>query len=94
MLHNSEGQMIFCDKNDQSQVYNFDMERGKIIEQFTSNADKALSALRHITNAQKNGQTTGNQTFVGLNDRAIFTLDTRIDKKEKVAQSKIYKTNP
>jgi superfamily II DNA or RNA helicase len=32
MLHNSEGQMIFCDKNDQSQVYNFDMERGKIIE--------------------------------------------------------------
>ena len=85
MLHNSEGQMIFCDKNDPSQLYNFDMERGKIVEQFTSHSDKTLSSLRHITNARKNGQTTGEATFVGLNDRAIFTLDTRLDKKEKAA---------
>lgn len=30
--------MIFCDDFNRSQLYNFDMEAGKIIEQFT--ADK------------------------------------------------------
>jgi hypothetical protein len=29
-----------------------------------------------------------------VNERAIFTFDPRINKKEKAAQSKIYKTNP
>jgi hypothetical protein len=29
-----------------------------------------------------------------LNERAIYTLDPRINKKHKVAQEKVYKTNP
>lgn len=50
--------------------------------------------MRHITNKVKNGQASTESTFVGINDRAIYTLDPRINKKEKVAESKVYKTNP
>lgn len=37
MLHHNESQMIFSDKADQSQLYAFDLEQGKIVEQFTAN---------------------------------------------------------
>ena len=50
--------------------------------------------MRHLANRAKNGQASTENTFVGINERAIFTLDPRINKKEKVAQSKLYKTNP
>lgn len=34
MLHNSEGQMIFLDDNDKSKMYTFDLEGGKIVDEF------------------------------------------------------------
>jgi len=34
MLHNSEGQMIFVDDNDKSKIYTFDLEGGKIVDEF------------------------------------------------------------
>jgi hypothetical protein len=50
--------------------------------------------LRHITNNIKNGQTNDENTFVGVNERAIYTIDTRLNTAFKKAQEKIYKTNP
>ena len=50
--------------------------------------------MRHITNVVKNGQSDSHDTFVGINDKAIFTLDPRIGKKDKMATEKTYKTNP
>jgi len=94
MLHHNESQMIFCDSHDQSKMFNFDMERGKIVEEFTADKEKNISSMRHITNKFKNAQSTTEDTFVGINERAIYTLDTRINKKEKMAESKVYKTNP
>ena len=94
MLHHNESQMIFCDSHDQSKMFNFDMERGKIVEEFVADSQKEISSMRHITNKFKNAQSTSEQTFVGINDRAIFTIDPRINKKEKAAESKVYKTNP
>lgn len=50
--------------------------------------------MRHITNNVKNGQTSADSTFVGVNERAIFTIDTRLNTALKKAQEKLYKTNP
>lgn len=77
--------MIFTDKNDPSQIFNFDMEKGKIIEQFTADKSIDTNRLRHLCNKWKNGQSSTESTFVGVNDRAIFTIDPRINKKEKAA---------
>ena len=97
ILHNGEGQMIFNDAKDPSQLFNFDLEKGKIIEQFTTTDEKSkfdTASIRHLTNKFKNGQSSGESTFVGINERAIYTLDPRINKKQKMAQEKVYKTNP
>lgn len=34
MLHNSEGQMIFLDENERSRMYTYDLEHGKIVDEF------------------------------------------------------------
>lgn len=34
MLHNSEGQMIFLDEKEKNKVYTFDLEHGKIVDEF------------------------------------------------------------
>lgn len=93
MLHNSESQMIFCDEHDPSQMYNFDMEAGKIVESFVADNDKKYSAIKHLTNKFKNGQTSAESTFVGINDNAIYTIDPRLNSKEKAAVSKTYKSD-
>jgi len=41
ILHNGESQLIFTDKNDSSQIFNFDLEAGKIVEQYQ--ADKSAN---------------------------------------------------
>ena len=85
---------MFTDSNDPSKIFNFDLEAGKIVEEFTSSADQKVNELNHITNKIKNGQSTSENTFVAVSDKAIFTIDPRINKKQKNAEEKIYKTNP
>ena len=94
MLHQTDNNLIFSDKKDLSQLYNFDLQVGKIVEQFQATNDKQFQKMRHLTNVVKNGQSDSHDTFVGIADKAIFTLDPRIGKKEKMAAEKTYKTNP
>ena len=72
-------------------MINFDIETGKIVEEFTA-AKKGN--ITHITNKVKNGQASTEETFVAIGNNAIYTIDPRIGKKEKAAESKVYKTNP
>ena len=77
--------MIFCDKADQTQMFNFDMEAGKIVETFKAAKDDKVNDMKHLTNKFKNGQSTTENTFVGVSEKAIFTLDPRINGSVKCA---------
>ena len=94
MLHNSENRLIFSDANDESQLFDYDLETGKVVEQFQANDDKQFTKLNHLSSTVRNGQTDGTAELIGIGDRAIYTLDTRINSKIKKAQEKLYKTNP
>lgn len=61
------------------------MEHGKIVEQFQADKDQKQSQLRHITNKIKNGQSGSEDVFVGVGERSIYTIDPRINKKDKMA---------
>ena len=37
ILHKGESNMLFTDENDTSQIFNYDLEYGKIVEQFNAN---------------------------------------------------------
>lgn len=94
MLHDSENRLIFSDAHDTSQIFNFDLETGKVVEQFQAAEDEQYSKLNHLTSTIRNGQTSTEPLLVGVGDRSIFTMDTRLNTKIKKAQEKLYKTNP
>lgn len=94
MLHNGEGSLVFCNERDKSQMFNFDLEAGKIVEQFSAEKQTSLAEMKQLTSRVKNGQVNADGTFVGISERGIYTLDPRINKKQKAAASKVYKTNP
>lgn len=94
MLHNGESQLIFTDSRNNNKITLFDLNKGQIVETFQASKDKSLDEIRHLTSKVKNGQRDAESTFVGINDRAIFTIDPRLDKQERAAVSKVYKTNP
>lgn len=84
--------MIFLDDNDKSKMYTFDLEGGKIVDEFQ--ADKSGSDMSQLTSQFKNSQTSSQQTFYGINKKNIFTLDPRVSKQLKAVVEKSYKTNP
>lgn len=75
--------MIFTDEKDPSQIYDLDIESGKIVESYTASNNKDLAALRHITNSSKNAQINQEKTLVGVSQKAVFTLDPRVNSKVK-----------
>lgn len=54
MLHDQESRLIFTDENDTSQLYNFDLETGKIVENFQAQDSSDFSKMRHIASTRKN----------------------------------------
>jgi hypothetical protein len=47
-----------------------------------------------ITHERKFDQMTDNPILHGVNKNTLFTMDARINKKDKVVNAKYYKTNP
>lgn len=50
--------------------------------------------MSQITSQFKNSQTSSQQTFYGINNKNIFTLDPRVNKQLKAVVEKSYKTDP
>mmetsp|Transcript_6690 Transcript_6690/g.10747 ORF Transcript_6690/g.10747 Transcript_6690/m.10747 type:complete len:303 (-) Transcript_6690:48-956(-) len=94
MLRKGETSLIFNDEKDPSQLFNFDLGAGKIVEQFQADPSKKNGGVNHFTNTLKNGQTEEEATFVAVSDNSIFLLDPRLNKKNKAAEGKTYKTMP
>jgi len=90
MLHNGESNLLFTDKNDRKMMFNFDLEAGKVVSEFETHAH----GVNAIASQTKNGQVTAEQMFTGINGKAIFTLDQRLNSVSKLAMVKDYATNP
>merc|ERR1712070_1174835 len=72
-----------------------DLEAGKIVESFSAaDPNDKNSKLRHLTNVTKNAQGSGDQSIVAVNEKAMYTLDPRVNNKIKAVRQKLYKTNP
>lgn len=53
LLHDSEGQMVFKNDNDPSQLFLFDLESGKIVQEIKTGKEKI--EFTQINNDIKNG---------------------------------------
>ena len=54
MLHNNESSMLFIDKNDKNRVVNYDLESGKIADEFRTHSKFGESGISMIVNEFKN----------------------------------------
>lgn len=94
MLHNQESSMLFIDKNDKNRLVNYDLESGKIADEFNLKEKLGENGASMIVNEFKNASNTASQLFQGISERNMFTIDPRINSQTRIAAERPYKTNP
>ena len=75
MLHDQDSKMILQNPTNPHALYNLDIERGKIVEEWKVHDDVQVN---HITPDNKFAPTTREQTVVGASHNALFRIDPRV----------------
>jgi hypothetical protein len=74
MLHDQDTKMVLMNPSDPNSLYNMDIERGKVVEEWKVHEDITVD---HIAPDTKFAQTTQQQTLVGISHNALFRVDPR-----------------
>lgn len=75
MLHEQDSKMVVMNPNDPNSLYSLDLERGKIVEQWTVDENLTVNA---IAPDNKLAQTTAEHTLVGTSHNSLFRIDPRV----------------
>ncbi|KAF8138516.1 VID27 cytoplasmic protein-domain-containing protein [Boletus edulis] len=81
MLHDQDSKMILMNPSDPHSLYNMDIERGKVVEEWKVHDDVTVD---HMAPDSKFAQTTREQTLVGASHNALFRIDPRISGNKMV----------
>lgn len=75
MLHEQDTKMVIRDENAPNSLFELDIERGKIVEEWKVNDN---IPVKHIAPDSKFAPMTHQQTLVGASGNALFRIDPRI----------------
>ncbi|KAF8076465.1 VID27 cytoplasmic protein-domain-containing protein [Lyophyllum atratum] len=75
MLHDQDTKMVLMNPADPHSLFNMDIERGKIVEEWKVHEDIMVD---HIAPDNKFAPTTREQTLVGASHNALFRIDPRV----------------
>ncbi len=64
LLHDNEGQLVFKNESDPSQLFVYDLETGKVVQEIKTG--KEVVKFNHINNDLKNGQKEVSRTLIGI----------------------------
>ncbi|KAF9226528.1 VID27-domain-containing protein [Gyrodon lividus] len=81
MLHDQDSKMILMNPADPHSLYNMDIERGKVVEEWKVHDDITVD---HMAPDNKFAQTTREQTLIGASHNALFRIDPRISGSKMV----------
>ncbi|ODQ79091.1 hypothetical protein BABINDRAFT_38010 [Babjeviella inositovora NRRL Y-12698] len=84
-LHMQDKHMIIRAEEDSSTLYKMDLERGKIVEEWSA-YDIPIVEFGPLS---KFGQTTSEETFLGISHSAIFRMDPRLSSRDKLVESEL-----
>lgn len=87
----SDSNMVLLDKLNPNSLFRYDLGTGKIVEEWSA---EKMKTIESIAPENKMDQMTDSQILLGVNDRNLFVMDGRVNKKDKVVSVKNYKTNP
>ena len=88
LLYKSEQNMLLLDENNPYVLYQYDLPKGKIVNEWKT--DK--TSISDICPLKRNGQTTDEKVIYGVNPKSVFTLDERVNNKNNIADIKTYQT--
>ena len=88
LLYKSEQNMLLLDDNNPYVLYQYDLPKGKIVSEWKT--DK--TSISDICSFKRNGQTTDEKIIYGVNPKAVFTLDERMNNKNNIGEIKTYST--
>lgn len=80
MLYLEDRAMIIQDNADKSKLYRMDLERGQVVEEW-STSDKYVVQYGP---SKKFDQLTTEKTFLGISDNSVFKIDPRLAGTDKV----------
>ncbi|KAI0092847.1 VID27 cytoplasmic protein [Irpex rosettiformis] len=75
MLHEQDTKMVIMDDNSPNSLFELDIERGKIVEEWKVNDNVPV---KHIAPDSKFAPMTHQQTLVGASGNALFRIDPRL----------------
>ncbi|KAI0375618.1 VID27 cytoplasmic protein [Pilatotrama ljubarskyi] len=75
MLHDQDTKMVLMNPSEPHSLYNLDIERGKVVEEWKVHEDITVDA---IAPDNKFAQMTPEQTLVGISHNALFRIDPRV----------------
>ncbi|KAK7470575.1 Vacuolar import and degradation protein 27 [Stygiomarasmius scandens] len=81
MLHDQDTKMVLMNPADPNSLYNMDIERGKVVEEWKVHDDITVD---HIAPDNKFAQMTPEQTLVGASHNALFRIDPRVSGSKMV----------
>jgi len=88
LLYKCENNMLLLDERNPYAIYQYDLPKEKIVSEWKT--DKRT--ISDICTLKKNGQTTDEPLIYGVNNKAVFTLDERVNNKNNIVDLKEYAT--
>lgn len=86
MMHEGDRHMIIQDAA--QSLYKLDLTRGEIVEEWGAGEE----VVKEVNPISKLAPTTGEQTVLGISSQGVLKLDPRLNSKNKVVDSKSYKS--
>ncbi|KAG4304924.1 hypothetical protein PORY_001599, partial [Pneumocystis oryctolagi] len=81
MLHNEDSEMILQNPNEPHNLYQMDLEYGKVVNEWRIDDD--ISVL-NFTPESKFSQMTSEKTLIGISHNSLFKIDPRLPKNKIV----------
>lgn len=75
MLHAEDANLILQNESDPHSLYRMDLEYGKVVDEWKVHDD---IAVKTFVPDKKFAQMTGEQTFLGISDNALYRIDPRL----------------
>lgn len=87
-LFKSENNILLLDENNPYVVYQYDLPHEKIVSEWQTET----TPIEDICSQKKNAQITDDNLIYGVNGKAVFTMDDRLNNKNVIANIKEYST--
>lgn len=81
MLHNEDSEVILQNPDEPHNLYQMDLEYGKVVDEWKINDD--ISIL-NFTPKTKFSQMTAEKTLIGISHNSLFRIDSRLPKDKIV----------